>query len=202
MRFPPARGVIFDLDGTLVDSGLDFDQMRREMRLPPRQPILEAIAQLPAEEGRRCLEILRRHEMEGAARATPMPDVDRLLSLLAQRGLRRAVLTRNSREAALSCLERLCVLFDLLLAREDGPPKPDPLGIIKICQAWQSDPSEVAMIGDYRFDLEAARSAGARAVLYTYGQSPAEWADFPTADYLLHSFADAAEFVAWLEQPL
>lgn len=58
------------------------------------------------------------------------------------------------------------------------------------------------MIGDYRFDLEAARRAGTRAVLYTYGQSPEDWASFPTPDYLLHSFAAAEEFVAWLEQPI
>jgi phosphoglycolate phosphatase-like HAD superfamily hydrolase len=64
------------------------------------------------------------------------------------------------------------------------------------------EPAEVAMIGDYRFDLEAGRRAGTRAVLYTHGQSPSDWADFPAADYLLHSFAGAVEFVTWLEQPL
>lgn len=58
-----------------------------------------------------------------------MPQADRLLALLAQLGMRRAVLTRNSREAARTCLARLGTPFDLLLAREDAPPKPDPLGI-------------------------------------------------------------------------
>jgi HAD superfamily hydrolase (TIGR01549 family) len=202
MRFPPARGVIFDLDGTLVDSGLDFDAMRREMQLPTRQPILEAIAALPTAQAERCWKILHRHEREGAARARPMPHVEALLALLAQRGLRRAVLTRNSREAAEGCLQRLSTPFDLLLSREDAPPKPDPLGIFKICRAWALHPREVAMVGDFRFDLEAARHAGTRAVLYTQGQSPEDWADFPAADYLLHSFEAAADFVAWLEQPL
>jgi HAD superfamily hydrolase (TIGR01509 family) len=202
MSFPPACGVIFDLDGTLVDSGLDFDQMRREMRLPARQPILEAIARLPHAETRRCLEILDRHEREGAARATPMPGSEWLLSLLAQRGLRRAVLTRNSRHAALACLKHFATGFDDLVAREDAPPKPHPLGILKICQRWQLEPRQVAMIGDYRFDLEAASAAGARSVLYTHGQQPEAWASFPEPDYLLHSFAAAEEFVAWLEQPL
>ncbi len=41
------RGVIFDLDGTLVDSGLDFDLMRREMGLPPGKPLLESFDLLP-----------------------------------------------------------------------------------------------------------------------------------------------------------
>jgi len=37
------RGVVFDLDDTLVDSQLDFDAMRREMELPPDQPVFEAV---------------------------------------------------------------------------------------------------------------------------------------------------------------
>ena len=45
------RGVIFDLDGTLIDSGLDFEQMRREMEFAPGRWILETIALL--EEGPR-----------------------------------------------------------------------------------------------------------------------------------------------------
>jgi HAD superfamily hydrolase (TIGR01549 family) len=202
MHFAPACGVIFDLDGTLVDSGLDFDQMRREMGLPAGQPILEAIARLPASEAGRCWEILHRHERQGALRAVVMPQAERLLSLLAERNIRRAVLTRNSREAAQMCLARFNPPFDLLLARDDAPPKPDPLGIWKICHSWGLPPQAAAMIGDYRFDLEAARAAGVRAVLYTGGKSPEAWSTFPTADYMLHSFAAAEEFVSWLEQPI
>ena len=84
MTFPPARGVIFDLDGTLVDSGLDFNAMRAEMGLPAGRPILEAIASLPSSRQRVCWEILHRHEFEGATRATPMPAVHDLLSLLSR----------------------------------------------------------------------------------------------------------------------
>ena len=41
------RGIIFDLDGTLVDSRLDFDAMRHEMGLPTGIPILEGLAAIP-----------------------------------------------------------------------------------------------------------------------------------------------------------
>lgn len=202
MSFPPARGVIFDLDGTLVDSGLDFDHMRAEMGLPPGRPILEAIAELPRWRAAACWEILDRHEQQGAARARPMPQAEQLLALLALHGMSLGVLTRNSRQAAQCCLERFSTPIEMLIARQDAPPKPDPLGILKICQHWHLAPAEVAMVGDYRFDIEVARHAGARAVLYTFGQSADEWAGFPPADYLLHTFAAANEFLSWLTQPI
>ena len=54
----PIRGVIFDLDGTLVNSGLDFVQMRSEMGLAPGLPLLEAIERLQATDAERCWTIL------------------------------------------------------------------------------------------------------------------------------------------------
>lgn len=202
ISFPPARAVIFDLDGTLVDSGLNFAQMRAEMGLPAGRPILEAIADLPPRRAAACWEILDRHEQQGAARATPMPEAEQLLALLASRGFLLGVLTRNSRQAAKTCLARLSTPIDMLVAREDAPPKPDPLGILSICRHWHLTPAEVAMVGDYRFDVEVARNAGARAVLYTFGQNEHECADFPPADYQLHSFAAATRFLSWLAQPI
>ena len=62
---PSTRGVIFDLDGTLVDSGLDFNEIRAELALPAGQPILEAIATMSKDDAARCQEVLARHELEG-----------------------------------------------------------------------------------------------------------------------------------------
>ncbi len=59
--------MIFDLDGTLVDSGLDFPLMRREMGLPVGMPILEGLAEIPpGERLDECLRVLDRHECEAA----------------------------------------------------------------------------------------------------------------------------------------
>ena len=44
---PQIRGIIFDMDGTLVDSRLDYDAIRREMGLPAGMPILEGLEQVP-----------------------------------------------------------------------------------------------------------------------------------------------------------
>src|SRR5262245_33680289 len=136
------RGVLFDLDGTLADSALDFNQMRSEMNLPPGVPILETIDTLPPDEAERCREILSRHEVAGALRATIMPGVQQFLGLLEERGVRSAVITRNTRATALETLRRLRLSFELVIAREDGPLKPDPAAVWKICELWGLQPNQ------------------------------------------------------------
>ena len=151
------RGIIFDMDGTLVDSGLDFDAIRRDIGLPERHPILEGVEAIPeGPERERALEILHRHEHEGAVRATPYPGVAQLLERLDQLSLRSGVLTRNSRASVDTTFGQLGWTFDTVLTREDAPAKPDPTGVLAICQDWNMAPADVLFVGDYLFDLQAA----------------------------------------------
>lgn len=197
----PIRGVIFDLDGTLVDSGLDFEAMRREMELPNGTSILEAIDALPIERAAACRSILARHEWEGARRAQLTPGVASFLVMLTERRIRTAVLTRNGREIALFTLTRLKLAFERLVAREDAPAKPDPSGVERIREGWGFDRSEVAILGDYRHDLEAGRRAGVRTILFTAGRDPARLPYAHLADRVLPSFEQADDLLAWLASP-
>ncbi|HEV3022713.1 MAG TPA: HAD family hydrolase, partial [Pirellulales bacterium] len=194
-------GVIFDLDGTLVDSGLDFEQMRREMGLPPGTPLLEAIASLDEAGRSRCTAILESHEQSGAERASLMPGVVGLLRSLSQRQVRQAVLTRNARKAALATLARLGLTIDLVFARDDAPAKPNPAAIWRICDLWELARHEVAIVGDYVFDIEAGRRAGVRTVLYTAGRDPAGLPGGDQADLCLRSISEPEALVAWLAEP-
>ncbi|HEY5314833.1 MAG TPA: HAD family hydrolase [Pirellulales bacterium] len=198
---PFIGGVVFDLDGTLVDSGLDFDQMRREMRLADDVPLLEALAEMEPAEAQRCWQILKEHEQAGADRAVTMAGVESFLAALERWGIHRAVVTRNSREMAVAVLERLAIRFELVWGREDGPVKPDPAAIAAICRTWQLPPERVAIIGDYRFDLEAGRAAGIHTVLYLAGREPAEISYLDLADRTLASFAQPDELLAWMLAP-
>ena len=191
------RGLIFDLDGTLVDSGLDFDLMRREMELPPG-PILESIAALPPQHAERCHVILRKHEVAGAERATLLPGVAQLLDRAKERRIPIGIVTRNSREISLAVLGRLQLTYDILLTRDDGPIKPDPWGVRHICETWNVPPRHVVMIGDYRFDVLSGRGAGARTVLLTHPVPPHEYRNEEQADLLLSSLAEHERLMEWL----
>jgi HAD superfamily hydrolase (TIGR01509 family) len=195
------RGLIFDLDNTLVDSRLDFEAMRREMNLPPGLAILEAIEQLPPREADRCHDVLHRHELAGAERASLLPGVVELLAEVKRRGLHQAIATRNSKPVTGATLHRLGIEIELVLTRDCGPIKPDPWPVLHACECWGVRPGEVAVIGDYRLDIECGRAAGAKTVLLTHDGNPDEYPNHERADLVLSSLADYPRLLAWLDAP-
>jgi len=189
----PVLGVIFDLDGTLIDSGLDFDQMRRDMQFASGQFILETLESLPeGDRKERCRAILHEHEHCGAVTATLMPGARDLIADLDRRGIPQAILTRNSREMTDLALRRLQFDFSQVLTREDAPPKPDPAGLIAICRKWNVNVAEVIFVGDFQFDILAGRRAGIPTVLYAPGDRP-DYAD--EADFVVRHLSEICRVV-------
>ncbi len=197
----PITGIIFDLDGTLVDSRLDFAQIRQEIGLPDGQPILEAIESMSAKDAARCHEILDRHEIAGAERAQLIPGVAKMLATLAVRELSLGLITRNSRRATDLTLQRLDLQFEHVLAREDAPAKPDPTAIHMLCEAWNLPVEQTVMIGDFHFDLEAGKRAGTWTALYTRGRELHTLGFEATAHHVIHDFRHLDPLLAWLEAP-
>jgi HAD superfamily hydrolase (TIGR01549 family) len=193
------RGVVFDLDGTLVSLELDFELIRREIGLPAGTPILEALERLTPEDQRSAREILDRHEQQAVERASLHCGVAEFLAWLDTVGVRRGIFSRNSRRSVEAVLRRLGLVFDTIVAREDGPYKPHPHGLWQICEAWQVTPAEVVMIGDYLFDLQAGRAAGTHTALITHGR---EWPFAQLADITFSSFTDLpAGLDGWFSHP-
>jgi HAD superfamily hydrolase (TIGR01509 family) len=186
----PVRGVVFDLDGTLVVEELDFEAMRREIGIPSGTPLLEAVERLHGPARQAAVAVLRRHELAAAETARLNPGVGAFLDWLTRRGVRQAVLSRNIREAVAKSLRRCGLSFELVLAREDAPYKPSPEGLLQICAAWGLRPAEVLMVGDYLYDMQAGRSAGTRTALVTHGREPPFAA---LADVAFASFEDVPD---------
>lgn len=179
-------GVIFDLDGTLVDSGLDFQAIRRDMGLGS-EPILEAMEKLEGAERQRCEEILWRHELAGAERATAFAGAREWIERLDAERIPRAIFTRNARRIADHTLDRVGLPFSMIIAREDAPPKPDPTAINEACSTWNVAAEDVLIIGDYLYDLLAGRAAGTQTALVTRGKA---WDFVHLADFVWESLLD------------
>ena len=193
------QGVIFDMDGTLIDSRLDFEAMRIEMGLTPELRILEAIARLPAAQAAHCMQILERHELEGARQAALLPGARQVVETLHRWGVRTAIATRNSRVISNQMLKALDLHFELVLTRDDGPIKPDPWPVLHACELWSIPPQNAVMIGDFHFDVDSGRAAGAHTVILTHNVHPADYPNEEQADLVIRSLADTERLLAWLQ---
>ncbi|WP_238400968.1 HAD family hydrolase [Alloalcanivorax marinus] len=164
---PPRRfqALLFDLDGTLVDTRLDFAGLRRELGFPDGIGLLEHLETLPEVEAARARAVIDRHEMAGASAATWIDGAEALLAALRRRGVPTAILTRNSRAAVARTDQMLGLPVDLILTREDCPPKPDPGGLLRIARRLGLAPARTLYVGDFVYDLQAARNAGMAAGL-------------------------------------
>lgn len=181
------KAVVFDLDGTLVDSKLDFSELRRRLGWPEQSLILEHLATLDCEVKKQQAEqIIIDFELEGARRASWMPNAEVLLQQLKRQNMPMAILTRNMRQATDLCMQALNIPIELVLTRDDAPAKPQPEGLWLIAEQLAVAPNEILYVGDYLFDIQTARNAGAYCCLYRYGDNHiyAELADLVVDDLL------------------
>jgi hydrogenase expression/formation protein HypE len=167
------KAVLFDFDGTLTQPGaIDFAAIRQAIDCPAGTPILEFIAALPAGDPARqqAEAVLHAREMEAAAQSLPRDGAAALVAHCKRCGLRVGLHTRNSRAAVARALENFAGLgrtdFDILITRDDPvAPKPHPDGVLLAAGRLGIDPEEILVVGDFRFDVEAGRGAGALTAL-------------------------------------
>jgi len=181
----PVGGILFDMDGVVVEQRLDFLAIKQEIFGTTHGFILERMAELSPRERTRAEAILERHEA-AAATAAPTNGIVPFLAWMEARGLRRGLVTRNSRKSVDRVLTRLGFRFDAVVTREDAPPKPAPDPVWLACRRMGLPPSAVLFVGDFEFDMLAGRRAGVRTVLL---RNPAQAAS-DHADYSVDSLAE------------
>ena len=176
MSLARLRHWVFDMDGTLTLAVHDFPAIKRALGIPQEDDILGHLAALPAEVAAAKHAWLLEHERALAVASRPAAGAVELVRELAGRGYRLGILTRNARELAHVTLEAIgiadCFGKDDVLGRDEAAPKPDPGGLLKLAEAWNVQPSEMVMVGDYQFDLACGRAAGTRTVLVNLPDNP------------------------------
>ncbi|MGS7250533.1 HAD family hydrolase [Pseudomonas sp. SK] len=187
MSLGEVRNWVFDMDGTLTVAVHDFAAIRVALDIPAEHDILTHLAALPADEAAAKHAWLLEHERDLAVASRAATGAVELVRELAERGCRLGILTRNARELAHVTLEAIgladCFPVEHILGRDEAAPKPSPDGLLKIASAWGVAPHELVMVGDYRFDLDCGRAAGARTVLVNLPDNPwPELVDWHAAD--------------------
>jgi HAD superfamily hydrolase (TIGR01509 family) len=199
------RAVLFDFDGTLTEPGsLDFAAIRKAVDCPEESYILEHIETLPEGEIRENARgILHRFELEAAASSRPNRGAEDLVCELRRQGIKLAILTRNTKSAILRALENFRRVrasdFELILSRDDSLlPKPSPAAVLHAAQNMGVTAGELLVVGDFEFDIEAGRRAGAPTAFLTNGAA----APCPVVpDYTIETLPEIAGIVR-MSQPL
>ncbi len=160
--------ILFDFDGTLTHPGsLDFSVIKRTIGCPETMPVLEYMAGI--EDDARRVEMARqldRFELAGALASRPNTGAEDIVADIKKAGLAVGILTRNSRASVVRALENFSALsmgdIDIMVTREDPVKiKPSGEGVLLAAEKMGVDPAHVLVVGDFRFDMDAGRDAGA-----------------------------------------
>jgi HAD superfamily hydrolase (TIGR01509 family) len=149
---------IFDMDGTVFDSRLDWQQIRKELKINPGESILSSIYKDNSTDEER-LAILERYERENTMQAGPIKGVSDFLTYLKGQGTVAVLVTNNNRENTDYLLKKYKLDFHQVITREQKIWKPGPDAFLHVMTRYRSKPSETISIGDSHYDVKASRAA-------------------------------------------
>jgi HAD superfamily hydrolase (TIGR01549 family) len=188
------KAVIFDLDGTITQPFFDFNAIRAEMGLTREDgPVWEAMQKMSPQRRMKTEEILFYHEQKGVNESQLNEGAVETVDDLRKQGIKVGILTRNRTANAWAVAKKHGLQFDAVMGREDGPVKPDAFGVVKLCEQFGVQPKEALMVGDYLFDIQCARAAGAVAVLLANHPQAEEFTK--QADYRIDRIDEILEII-------
>ena len=191
------KGVVFDLDGTLIRSSVDFKAMKRRMIEilarygVPRELLstdkttvenLRRAERIWDEMGvdqevrskalREVEEVMNEAELEALPTVEAIEGVREALEKLRGKGLKLAVLTRGHQTYAVEALRRagLLELIDVILTRDTvRKPKPNPEALLEAAERLGLGVDEIIFVGDHPIDSACAEGASVRFIAVLTG---------------------------------
>lgn len=217
------RAVIFDLDGTLVDTAPDLVGALNDLLAALDLPSI-SIEQGRAASGRGGRSLIRvGHELAGikltepevdalypryldhyaaryAVESKPYPGATALLDHLEAEGWRLGICTNKPARFAEGLMRALGLRerFGALLGADSLPVrKPDPRHLVETLERLGVEPDRGILLGDTETDLKTARAAGIPVALASFGYAPLPAAAY-APDAVFHHYDEAPEMIGRL----
>ncbi len=211
--------VLFDLDGTLVDSASDLQRaLNRLLASQGREEVtVEAVKLMIGDGVKKLVErgfeatgaipkdevidglmdgFIEDYEANSAVLTRPFPGAKRALETLKKAGTRMALCTNKPHGAALEILGEFGLdgYFEEIVGGDSlgGIKKPDPRFLLETLKRLGVDPANAVMVGDNQNDVDASRGAGLRVVVLGHGYTRTPPAELG-ADALIEHFDQLAE---------
>lgn len=206
--------IIFDLDGTLVDSSVDICNAINyalEGSQIAAITVPEAIAligeginrlfekiveiyHIPSDKELLVQRFLDHYSAHLADNTTVYPGaVDTLKAL---DGYRKVVISNKREDLSERLLDLLGIrkYFDLVVGSDTTPErKPSPVPVLYVLSSFGIAPEEAVIIGDSTFDIEAGKAAGIGTIAVTYGYRPLSM--LKRADHIIDKMPEALKIV-------
>ncbi len=210
------QSMIFDVDGTLLDSRKDIaDAQQWVLRqlgidLPDSRVLFPFIGKSLSETFRHFLPPDRHPELSRAMKmyrdyyrpraletTVPFPSIMETLEKLRARGIPMAVATTKSSPTAIRILSHFDLdgFFVQIQGTEDFPPKPNPAVVRRILRQQQWSSEGTLMVGDSREDIDAGKAAGVQTCAVTYGALDRDQLTQFSPDYLVDSFSELLSLI-------
>ena len=219
------KGIVFDLDSTLVQSHVNFPKMKRRIiellegnghpqdTLSPIDQTTVVIMEhaegewerqgKPEEERRRLRDVITGYmnqgELEAVETLTGIPGVSEAVEKLKAKGLKLAILTRGHHEYAVEALKKTGMhgYFDLILGRGETPqPKPYREAIDYTVRRMGLTVDDVVMVGDHQIDYDSAKNSRCMFIGVATGRRGLRsWENEAPPSVLLDSVADLPAYV-------
>ncbi len=211
----PIRAICFDLDGTLVETHIDFAAMKRTIleiasdHDVPTKPlksldILAAVRSLryavydrDGEDAAQvlesfCFDKLEELEVDGCATPIIVPGAVEWTRALCAASIGVAVVTRNCRAVSSLLLDTFGIPYDVLLTRDDVQlTKPHPEHLWAALDALAVPYNESIMVGDHYMDVQAGQAAGCAATIGVLGARDGSWFDPIRPDIVVRDLSEA-----------
>ncbi|MCF6188580.1 MAG: HAD family hydrolase [Desulfobulbaceae bacterium] len=213
------KAVLFDLDGTLLDTLEDLadsaNHALAEMQMPEHSVdayryfvgdgMMTLIERIVPEDRRNkkiildTVEAFRRHYTRNwYVKTRPYAGIGEMLTALVEAGLQLAILSNKPQDFTELCVERLLGDFSfapVLGQREGIPKKPDPAGALEIAESLNIAPGRFLYLGDTSIDMHTAGRAGMCAVGVLWGfRTESELRD-AGAEHLIQAPADLLDLL-------